>query len=60
MELGFTLLKIPQKATSMFTGLEEEQAAPHTKTGLVMYATGKHLAFCVMVTALNWISFSGS
>lgn len=48
--LGFILLKTPLKATSMFTALEEEQAAPHTKIGPVIYVTGEHPAFCnVMV-----------
>lgn len=41
LELGFTLLKTPQKATSMFMGLEEAQAVPLTKTGHVTYATDK-------------------
>lgn len=41
LELGFTLLKTPQKATSMYMGLEEERAAPHTKTGPVTFVTDK-------------------
>lgn len=54
MELEFTLLKTPQKATSMFMALEEEQAAPHTRTGHVIYVTGEHLAFTAVVFILKW------
>lgn len=41
LELGFTLPKTLQKAISMFMELEEEQAAPHTKIGHVIYVTDK-------------------
>lgn len=47
--LGFILLKTPLKATSMFMELAEERAAPHTKTGHVIYVTGEHLTFHVTV-----------
>lgn len=58
---GFILLKIPPKATNMFMGLEEEQAAPHIKIGHVTYVTGEHLAFCdLSPQIMNQISFSGS
>lgn len=50
---GFILLKTLLKATSTFTELGEEQAAPRTKTGRVTYVTGEHLVFCVMVAVLN-------
>lgn len=33
--------------------LEEEQAAPRTKIGRVIYVTGEHLAFHVMVAVLR-------
>lgn len=52
LELEFTLLKTPQKATSMFMGLEEAQAVPLTKTGHVIYATGERPAASRMVAAL--------
>lgn len=52
LELEFTLLKTPPKATSMFTGLEEAQAVPLTKTGHVIYATGEHPAANGMVATL--------
>lgn len=50
---GFILLKTPLKATSMFTESEEEQAAPRTKIGHVIYVTGEHLAFCVMIADIR-------
>lgn len=56
--LGFILLKTPLKATSMFMGLEEEQAAPHTKIGHVIYVTGEHLDFHGMVAVLRSWTFS--
>lgn len=52
LELEFTLLKTPQKATSMFMALEEAQAVPHTKTGHVIYATGEHPAASGMLSTL--------
>lgn len=46
---GFILLKTPPKATSMCMGLEEAQAAPHTKIGHATYVIGECLAFGIAV-----------
>lgn len=43
MELGFILLKILPKATSMCMELEVELDAQFTKIDLAMFATGKSL-----------------
>lgn len=40
LELEFTSLRTPQKATNMCMEQGEEQAVPHTKTGPVTSATG--------------------
>ena len=50
---GFILRKTLLKATSTFTELGEEQAAPRTKTGRVTYVTGERLAFCATVAGLK-------
>lgn len=41
LELEFTLLRTPQKATNMCMEQGEELAVPHTKTGRVTSATGR-------------------
>lgn len=39
--------------------LAEERAAPHTKTGHVIYVTGEHLTFHVMVAIpSSWTAFA--
>lgn len=53
LELEFTLPKTLPKATNMFTGLEEEQAVPHTKTGHVIYVTGERPAVGEIVATLR-------
>lgn len=40
LELEFTSLRTPQKATNTCMEQGEEQAVPHTKTGPVTSATG--------------------
>lgn len=54
---GFILLKTPPKATSMFMGLEEAQAAPHIKIGHATYVTGEHPVFVVAVLRSGARSF---
>lgn len=58
---GFILLKTPPKATSMFMGLEEAQAAPRIKIGHATYVTGEHLVFVVACPqVMSPIGSSGS
>lgn len=55
LELEFTLLRTPQKATNTCTEQGEEPAVPHTKTGPVTSATGRspaefpHIILAVLV-----------